>query len=139
MSGEIINMSSPVDPDALRQLSPVTLAFVGDAVFGLLVREHLVSSGVTRADSLHRQAVSFVKASAQAGSVERLQSILTPEESNIIRRGRNANTTHVPKNANPIEYRLATGLEALFGYLYLAGSHTRLLEIFKVLMETPAD
>ena len=139
MSDEMICMCPPTDPDTLRQMSPVTLAFIGDAVFGLLVREHLIASGITKAGSLHRQAVTFVRASAQAESVERLQSCLTPEELNIIRRGRNANTTHVPKNANPIDYRIATGLEALFGYLYLAGSHARLREIFRALIENPAS
>jgi ribonuclease-3 family protein len=139
MSNDIISSGALPDAAALRMMSPVTLAFIGDAVFGLLVREHLISTGVFKANTLHRLSVTYVKAGAQAGAVERLQPMLTQEERDILRRGRNANTSRVPKNANPIDYRNATGLEALFGYLYLGGCHERLLEIFKAVIEEKAQ
>lgn len=120
-------------------MSPVTLAFLGDAVFGLMVRAYLIKKGVTHAGRLHRQAVSYVCAGAQAQAMTRLMPVLTPEEQAIFRRGRNANTTHVPKNANALDYRRATGLEALFGFLYLNGQFDRLQEIFDAVVEESAD
>jgi ribonuclease-3 family protein len=138
LNSNIIGGGLP-DETALRLMSPVTLAFIGDAVFGLLVREHLILQGISKAGTLHKQAVTYVKAGAQAIAAERLQPMLAQEERDIYRRGRNANTTHVPKNANPADYRHATGLEALFGYLYLAGNHDRLREIFSAVIDDRAQ
>ena len=138
MSNDIISSGMLPDEAALRMMSPITLAFIGDAVFGLLVREHLINMGILKANTLHSKSVTYVKAGAQAGAAERLLPMLTQEERNILRRGRNANTSHVPKNANPIDYRNATGLEALFGYLYLSGCHERIREIFRSVIEEKA-
>ena len=135
MLNDLVKMGEAADETALRMMSPVTLAFIGDAVFSLLVREYLIRQGITRADTLHRESVAYVRAGAQACAVERLQPVLTQEERDVLRRGRNANTTHVPKNANPIDYRNATGLEALFGYLYLGGRRERLRGIFSAVVE----
>lgn len=130
MSDNILGTGLLPEETEVRQMSPVTLAFIGDAVFGLLVREHLIASGITKAGALHKQAVGYVKAGAQAVAAEHIQELLTPDEHDMFRRGRNANTTHVPKNANPADYRHATGLEALFGYLYLCGRQARVRQLF---------
>lgn len=113
-----------------KQLSPLALAFVGDAVFELFVRERLVCMGNRPVNKLHRLSVEQVCASAQAESVEKLLPMLTEEETEILRRGRNAHTNHVPKNAEVSQYHAATAFEALFGYLYLNGNIERLRAIF---------
>lgn len=130
MSDKLCDEKLSVEEEKAGLLGPVTLAFLGDAVFGLMVREHLIRSGIAGAAKLHRKAVSLVNAGAQAKAVDRVLPMLTPREREILRRGRNANTSHVPKNADLLDYRHATGLEALFGYLYLAGEKERLREIF---------
>lgn len=119
--------SKECDP---KQLSPLALAFVGDAVFELFVRERLVCMGNRPVNKLHRLSVEQVCASAQAESVEKLLPMLTEEETEILRRGRNAHTNHVPKNAEVSQYHAATAFEALFGYLYLNGNIERLRAIF---------
>lgn len=119
------------DPCDLRSLSPLALAFIGDAVFEVLVRERLVCQGSRPVNDLHRASVRQVCAGAQAGYMEKLLPLLTPEESDIFRRGRNAHTNHVPKNSDVAGYHAATGFECLFGYLYLNGRTDRLLELFE--------
>lgn len=106
-------------------LSPLTLAFVGDAVFELMVREQLACEANRPVGSLHKASVQSVCAEAQSDAVARLLPHLTDEEEAVFRRGRNAHTTR-----NSPEYHRATGLEALFGYLYLSGRHDRLRELF---------
>ena len=118
-------LETPCDPS---QLSPLTLAFVGDCVFELFVREALVCRGNCPVKKLHGAAVERVCCSAQAAGMERLMPILTEKEKEIFLRGRNAHVGHVPKNASVAEYHAATGLEALFGYLYLQGELSRLRE-----------
>ena len=110
-------------------LSPLTLAFVGDGVYGLMVREHLACEANRPVGTLHRASVDWVCAEAQAAAVDRMLPLLTEEEEAVYRRGRNAHTSrHTP------EYHRATGLEALFGYLYLADRPDRLRELFAVAM-----
>lgn len=113
-----------------KLLSPLTLAFLGDAVFELMVRERLAADGSMPANALHRKAVGKVCAGAQAQGYLYLEEILTEEEAGILKRGRNAHSATVPKNASPADYRRATGLEALFGYLYLKGELGRLTELY---------
>lgn len=113
-----------------KQLSPLALAFVGDAAFELFVRERLLCMGNRPVNKLHSLSVEQVCASAQAGFVEKLKPILTDEEKEILRRGRNAHTNHVPKNAEVSQYHAATAFETLFGYLYLRGDIDRLRTIF---------
>ena len=113
-----------------KQLSPLTLAFVGDTVFDLFVRESLVCDCNRSVNSLHKLAVEKVKASAQANWVKKIMPILSEEEISVLKRGRNAHTKHVPKNADEGDYHYATGFEALFGYLYLSGNIDRLRELF---------
>lgn len=115
-----------------KQLSPLTLAFVGDAVFELLVRERLACMGSRPSSELHRLSVSQVCCQAQASASEKLAPVLTEEEAEIFRRGKNAHPGHIPKNAKQEDYHLATALEALFGYLYLSGRYARVQEIFGV-------
>ena len=121
-----------------RQMSPLTLAFLGDAVFELLVRQHIVSSGSMPVGKLHAKAVEYVCATAQSQAMEILGQALTEREQEMFRRGRNANGNHIPRNANPKEYRAATGLETLFGYLYLNGETQRITELFSLII-TRAD
>lgn len=113
-----------------KQQGPLALAFIGDAVFELFVRERLVCRARRPVSELHREAVEQVCARAQAGFVRLLLPILSEEELDILRRGRNAHSNHVPKNAEPADYHAATAFEALFGYLYLCGRTERLRELF---------
>lgn len=131
-----LNLSSLTDKSCNpRQLSPLTLAFIGDTVYDLFVRESLVVEANRSANMLHKSAVERVRASAQANAAKRLmdENILTEEEVSVLKRGRNAHSRHLPKNANEADYHLATGLEALFGYLYLSGNDKRLNEIFDLI------
>ena len=122
-------LQQPCDP---RQASPLTLAFVGDAVFELFVRERLVCQGNCSVNKLHKRAVEQVCCRAQAQAAQRLLPLLTQEEEEAYRRGRNAHVSHVPKNASPADYHAATALEALFGYVYLKGDLERLRLFFSV-------
>lgn len=117
-------------PSAHRLMSPLNLAFVGDGVYSLLVREYLASKGNMPVARLHQRAVAMVCATAQSQAIEALLPLLTPEEERIYKRGRNAHSASVPRRADPVQYRRATGLEALFGYLYLSGEEARLRELF---------
>ena len=113
-----------------RAYSPLALAFLGDSVFEMMVRERLLGLANRPAGQLHAMAVEQVRAEAQAKGVQALLPHLTQEEERIVKRGRNAHTGHLPKNANRAQYQAATGLEALFGYLYLDGQDDRLHELF---------
>ena len=116
-------------------LSPLPLAFVGDGVYELMVREYLVSQGNCPVKKLHARKVELVRCQAQAQALEKIWPQLTPEEQEVAQRGRNAHVGHVPKNAALADYHGATALEALFGYLYLSGDMTRLRELFRCVIE----
>jgi ribonuclease-3 family protein len=116
-----------------KELPPLVWAYVGDAVFELYVRLHLVDQGLVKVDKLHGKASSLVNAVAQADFLHQLEDSLTVEERNIVRRGRNTKS-HVPKNVGVSEYRLSTGFEALLGYLFLSGEKKRLREIITYLL-----
>ncbi len=116
----------------VNNLSPGTLAFVGDAYFGLLVRTRLAE--VNRpSGELHSESVKLVKASAQAKGFEAIEEQLTEKELSIFKRGRNAHVNSVPKNASVRDYHIATGLETLFGYLHLSGEEPRAKELFEIM------
>ncbi len=117
------------------QISPLALAFVGDTVYDLFVRQRLVCQANRSVNKLHSLAVETVKASAQAKAGERILPLLSEKEESIYKRGRNAHANHLPKNANPRDYRYATALETLFGYLYLKGETQRLKELFEVIIQ----
>ena len=109
-----------------KMMSPLALAYVGDTVYDLYVRTMLVSTTTLPAHGLHVRAAKLVCAKAQAEAYRRIESLLTEEESAIFKRGRNAHMGTVPKNAQILDYRHATGLESLIGYLYLSGKDERL-------------
>lgn len=120
----------------LNEMSPLTLAFLGDGVYELFVREYLVSRGSCPVKKLHSRAVELVRCEAQAKALsEDLWPLLTEEEQAVALRGRNAHVGHVPKNAEVGDYHAATALEALFGYLYLKGETDRLRQLFAVILE----
>lgn len=111
------------------QLPALTLAYIGDGVYELYVRRNILNKEGIKAHNLHRQAIKRVNASAQAHLLMELKDQLTEQEQAVARRGRNAKSGQVPKNANVGEYRLATGLEALIGYLFLKGQWDRIEEL----------
>ncbi|MBQ6877668.1 MAG: ribonuclease III [Oscillospiraceae bacterium] len=121
-----------IDGNSLNGLS---LAFIGDAVYEILVREHLLEHGSLQVGKLHKMAVEMVRASFQANVFDFIEPFLTEEENGILHRGRNASATHIPKGANAIEYRKATGVEALFGWLYCEKQNDRIREIFEIILE----
>lgn len=114
----------------VRTLSPLALAYVGDGVYELLVRERLACEGNRPGSALHSRAVEIVQAGAQARAAERLLPLLSAEEAAVFRRGRNAHT-----GRNDADYHRATGLEALFGYLYLTGNIARVRVLFAAAMD----
>lgn len=113
-------------------LSPSVLAFVGDAVYGLYVRRHLAEVNRPSAE-LHRLSVEYVKAPAQAKAFKLIENELTENELSVFKRGRNFHTSSTPKNATNGEYHTATGLESLFGYLYLSGETARADKLFEII------
>jgi len=121
--------------EEIRAMSPLALAHVGDAVYELLVRAALHGLGGHSAGKMHEEAVKYVSAQAQACAAERLAPVLTQEEMDIYRRGRNTKVNSVPHNASVGQYHAATGLEALFGYLYMSGRKERINELFELIME----
>lgn len=115
----------------IRTYSPLTLAYIGDGVFDLVIRSVVVAKGNTKASRLHQRTSRIVKAKTQAEIIEYLKPFLTQEEADVYRRGRNANSPTMAKNATMADYRRATGLEALVGYLYLTDRFERLVELIK--------
>ena len=113
-----------------RTASSAALAYLGDAVLELLVRERLLQMGYTSSKALNQHALEYVRAGAQARAMERLLPMLTEEENAAFRRGRNAGHGQHPKGASVGEYRNSTGMEALFGYLHMTGDHARIAQIF---------
>lgn len=121
------------------ELPALALAYVGDAVYELAVRAHLVNSGISRVNRLHDEAVKYVQAKAQAKLVRELEGRLTAEETAVIRRGRNAKSPHTPRSTGVIDYRQSTAFECLIGYLYLKGDKDRLDEILTLALEMGHD
>ncbi len=119
----------------LRTYSPLTLAYIGDAIFELVVRTVLVERKNTQAEKLHKAATKIVKAETQALMIEALKEDLTEEEMAVFKRGRNAKAVTRAKNATMSEYRRATGFEALMGYLYLKGDIARMIELIHLGVE----
>jgi len=116
-------------------MSVLGFAHVGDAVFELMVRTWLCTQGTSTAKRLHSETVSHVSAKAQAAKVEVILPLLSDEETAIYKRGRNAHVNNIPRGTTYEEYHASTGLEALFGYLYLSGKTDRLGELFELLIE----
>ena len=119
----------------INTMSPLTWAYIGDAVYELYIRNYLTNTTNLKPNMLHKKAIFYVKASAQANILEGLQDILTDEEKEVVRRGRNTQNHHLPKNANLDDYTHSTAFEALIGYLYLSKKEERLEEILKKSLE----
>lgn len=112
-----------------ESMPPLALAYIGDAVYELYVRQYLIQQGITKVNDLHRQAVKFVKATTQSAIIHHLEDKLTEAEKRIVKKGRNAKSGKIPKNTELIDYRYSTGFESLLGYLHLSQQHKRLEEI----------
>ena len=114
----------------IRDMSTSALAYLGDSVLEVLVRSHLVESGLSSSKSLNAESLNYVSAKAQAEAMKNILELLTEEEEGYFRRGRNIGHTNTPKSATVSEYRSATGMETLFGYLHLTGQSERAEELF---------
>ena len=119
----------------VRTYSPLVYAYIGDCIYDLVIRTLAVCHGNTKMESLHKYTTSVVRATAQSQMLEDIGPLLTEEEEDIVRRGRNAKSASGAKNASMMDYRRATALEALIGYLYLTDRMDRVLELIKVGLE----
>lgn len=119
----------------VNTMSPLTWAYIGDAVYELYIRNHLVETTNLKPNKLHKASINFVKAKSQAQILNELNEYLTEEEKEIVRRSRNTQNHHLPKNANPTDYMYSTAFEGLIGYLYLSKQQERLNEILKKVLE----
>jgi ribonuclease-3 family protein len=130
----LVNYLKPDLSHALHNISTLGMAHVGDAVFELMVRTWLCARGVSTAKQLHGNSVEYVSAKAQAAASVRVIPALSKDELDVYKRGRNANVNSVPRSSTHEEYHRATGIEALFGYLYLKGETQRLDELFLLII-----
>ena len=130
-----ISLYEPKSDAEARMYAPVTLAYIGDAVYETMVREHLIHEKSLPSHILSRRAKRFVSAAAQSEIYDRLAQELTEDEADIFRRGRNSKPATVPKNTDVIVYKKATGFEAVFGYLYITGRFERIRELFLKVLE----
>ena len=121
--------------EEINMLSPLTWAYVGDCIYELYIRTDLVNKTKLKPHKLHIETIKYVKAKAQADILKRIGENLTEKELEIVRRGRNAENHHLPKNADPADYMYSTAFEGLIGYLYLTKQDERLKEIFKMCKE----
>lgn len=119
-----------------NEFSPLVLAYIGDAVYELIIRTKVINHGSMQVNKMHKKSASLVKAETQARLIKALEEQLTEEEHTIYKRGRNAKSVSSAKNATMIDYRMATGFEALAGYLYLTDRHTRLVSLIRDGLET---
>ena len=121
--------------DEVNTMSPLTWAYIGDNVYELFIRTYLINTTKLKPHELHIEAIKYVKAEAQAKILEEIKDNLTPEELDIVRRGRNAENHHVPKNVSVQTYMYATAFESLIGYLYLIKEDDRLYDILKMCLD----
>ena len=128
------NMES-MDNEALNRLPGLTLAYLGDGVYELGVRRYLLSKGILKADELHKATVEYVNASFQSKFYYHIESLLNEEEQAVLKRGRNAKSPTRSKSCSVGQYRNATGVEALFGHVYLSGDEARLKQLFGLLYD----
>ncbi len=128
----LTDICTPLSEQQARMYSPLTLAFLGDAVYSLLVRNMLSLAANKPTGKLHKESITYVNAAFQANMIRELLPQLTESETTVFKRGRNAHSAHSPKNQSDADYRYATGLEALYGYLYLCGNTDRIKELFSI-------
>lgn len=126
---ELMREALDLKPMDARTYSPLVLAYIGDAVFELFIRTKVVNHGSMQVNKMHKKSASLVKAETQANLIKVLEEALTGEEHAVYKRGRNARSASVAKHATMIDYRMATGFEALMGYLYLTGQYERLFTL----------
>ncbi len=126
-------------PFDVREMPVSVLAYIGDAVFELYVRLHVAQEACGGSGDLHRKSIGFVSARSQAEAMRRLLPLLTEEEAGVYRRSRNHQSGSLPKNADPVTYRIATGFEGLVGYLYLRGEEDRLDELLKIVFQPAVE
>ncbi len=129
---QLLNTTAKQNKQAARSYSPLALAYIGDGVYEMFVRTHVMAKGNAPVNKLHKASRELVRAGAQAKVYHIIESHLTEEEAQVLRRGRNAKSVSAPKNADITEYRHATGLEALIGYLYLDGQIERIDELMRM-------
>ncbi len=132
IKAEDIRALFELEPEDIRSYSPLTLAYVGDAVYELVIRTMIISKGNAPVNKLHKRSAALVKAPAQAQMMKVIEPLLSEEELHIYKRGRNAKSYTSAKNASVIDYRIATGFEALMGWLYLQERQERMLELIKI-------
>ena len=130
-----IRETFPMKEVDIRTYSPLTLAYIGDGIFDLVIRTLVVAKGNTSANQLHRTTSQIVKAHSQAMMAQAIGDVLSPEEEDVYRRCRNAKSHTMAKNASVTDYRSATGFEALMGYLYLTRQEDRMMELISYGME----
>ena len=123
------------EKEEINMISPLTWAYVGDAVYELFIRNYLVNTTNLKPHKLHIESIKYVKAKSQANILEKLDNFLTETEKEIVRRGRNTKNHHLPKNADVNDYMYSTAFEALIGYLYLNKEEKRLEEILEKCIE----
>lgn len=128
------DLSPALSRAEVNSISTLGLAYVGDGVYELLVRTWLLTHHHTASLDLHRACVAVVNAPAQARAYEKIASLLSEEELAVYKRGRNAKVNQIPAHATSAEYHTATGLEALFGWLYVSGRHERISDLFEIIM-----
>ena len=128
----LLNLSTPLTEPQARMYSPLTLAFLGDAVYSLLVRNMLTKASNKPTGKLHKESIKYVNAAFQAQMIKEIMDNLSENEIAVFKRGRNAHSGHSPKNQSEADYRYATGFETLYGYLYLCGEADRINEIFNM-------
>jgi len=137
------NIFSTVCDDGAKndpiQLHPLVLAYIGDSIHNLYIRCYLVSKNLTNVNNLHKQSISYVSAHSQSDTIHSIFDKLTEREQYIMKRGRNAKSGTIPKNADVTEYKYATGFESLLGYLFLNNETDRLFEILKMSTEKAGD
>ena len=126
---EYYKKSMGLEPVDVRTYSPLVLAYIGDAVYELMIRSKVINHGSMQVNKMHKHSAALVKASAQAQLIKALQEELTEEELAAYKRGRNAKSSTMAKHATMIDYRMATGLEALVGWLFLTEQYARLVEL----------
>lgn len=131
------NMNRQLSKEDIAMLSPLQLAYIGDAVYELLVRTYLLKENIP-VKKLHNTTINYVKAKAQAQAIHALDEKLSDEEKRLVKKGRNAKSKSMPKNADMLDYKYATGLETLFGYLYLNRDDMRIKELFEEVIKITA-
>ncbi len=131
------NINRQLSKEDIAMLSPLQLAYIGDAVYELLVRTYLLKENIP-VKKLHNTTINYVKAKAQAQAIHALDEKLSDEEKRLVKKGRNAKSKSMPKNADMLDYKYATGLETLFGYLYLNRDDMRIKELFEEVIKITA-